>query len=73
MHLLLLYYFTMGLQDTQDLKCAGLQTYNRLDVAKLISYVGGNVSQRSKDPNLLRPGDLFTSLQIGEDGRIRIE
>lgn len=49
----------MGLQDAQDLKCAGPQTYNHLDVAKLISYVVGNVSQRSKDPNLLRPGDLL--------------
>lgn len=47
LYALLLYYFTMGLQDTQDLKCAGLQTYNRLDVANLISYVVGNVSQRS--------------------------
>lgn len=58
LYVLLFYYFTMDLQDTQDLKCAGLQTYNRLDVANLIYYDVGNVSQRSKDPKLLRPGDL---------------
>lgn len=45
--------------DLQGLKCAGLQTYNRLDIAKLISYVVGNVSQRSKDTNFLLPGDLL--------------
>lgn len=48
----------MDLQDTQDLKCAGLQTYNHLDATKLICYVVGNVSQ---------------DLQSGKDGRIRIE
>lgn len=40
LYVLLLYYFTMGLRDTQDLKCAGLQTYKRLDVAKLLMLLG---------------------------------